>query len=316
MRYRFFNKINICIMLIIIVVIGISFSVYMHQHYPKEGFEIYEEVEKTCRKEQTAPICNEYRIRTYDDYVEFMKHDMREKRKNLNQTILALEITQHEMFSYVSHILPLLISIIVVYTITSDLKNGFYKQILLRTKYKNYLLYKLKSLLIASNIYPLMILLVHFIAGVLTNFNMKILPDDYGIGAYSAFADNHYFLYLVTIYITSYCSCFIYGLISLICSVKEKSSISAVIKSFIACLLVAFLDFYFLNLLCGKILKIKNIDVNTFSILDYPKLNAMNPIGVTINVILLLFIIIAYGLAKYYRKEKLYEAVERETSDI
>lgn len=316
MKYNFFNKINVIIFVFITLVIGISFTMYMYPRFSKSEDLKFEKVEKNCKEDQDKKICHELGISNNETYERFMSYDSRVRRKELDQITLSSEIINNELFSFFGIVLPLIISIIVITTISNDIRSGFYQHILQRTKYRNYLFDKLKKILIISNIFPMFILLINFASGILTNFNMNI-PEYYKtLAVYDNFKENYYLLSIILTYFATYFVCAIYGLIAFLCSLKEKSTIVCVVKSYLICIIVAFLDYYFLNIICNKIMNLQ-LDVLTFNILSYFQYNGrMNFAGVAINIIIILFALMFYGIRKYYKKEILYEQMAKQNSNI
>lgn len=307
MKYNFFNKINVIIFVFITIVIGISFTMYMYPRFSKSEDLKFEKVEKNCKEDQDKKICHELGISNNETYERFMSYDSRVRRKELDQITLSSEIMNNELFSFFEIVLPLMISIIVILTITKDIRCGTEEKSLLEMGYKKVLFNKFKSILMISNIFPLFILFINLISGILTNFNMNIPGYYKTLAVYDSFKENYYLLSILLTYLVTYFVCIIYGLIAFLSSLKGKSTIICVLKSYLICVFVAFLDYYFLNIFCSKIMNLK-LDTSTFNILSYFQYNGrMNFIGVVINILIILFVIMFYGLRKYYKKDKLNE---------
>lgn len=316
MKYRFFNKLNIIIFIFMFVIIVISFFSYMYPRYSKENELLYESIEKNCKKEYKKEICKEYGISNSESYENFMQYDPRVRKGELDLIILSQEVIKNELFSLIDIIIPLIISIIVVLTISVDIYSGLYKNILLRMTYKEYILHKLKNIMLISNIIPLFILIINFIAGIITDFNLNIQPYYHNLYVYDSFIENNYILYLIFTYILTYLGCLLFGLISFICSIKEKSKIVAIVKSYLICVIVTFIDYYIVNQICLNIFKLK-INVGTFNIISYYKFGEdINFIAALINILILISIISIYFVKNYNRKDKLYGQIEKQNSNI
>ena len=136
MKYRFFNKLNIIIFIFMFAIIVISFFSYMYPRYSKENELLYESIEKNCKKEYKKEICKEYGISNSESYENIMQYDPKVRRKQLDLITLSQEVIKNELFSLLDIIIPLIVSITVVLTISTDIFSGLYKNILLRMSYK------------------------------------------------------------------------------------------------------------------------------------------------------------------------------------
>lgn len=316
MKYKYFNKINMLIFIFMFVIIGISFFSYMHPKYSKENVLLYENIEKNCKKEYENEICKEYGITNQETYESFMQYDPRVRREQLDLITLSQEVIKNELFSLIDIVIPLIVSITVVLTISNDIFSGLYGNILLRMPYKKYVLNKLKNIMQVANIIPILIIIINFIAGIITNFNLNIQPYYHNLYAYDSFIENNYILYLIFTYILTYLGCLLFGLISFICTLKEKSKIVAIVKSYLISVIVTFINYYVLNIINTNIFKLK-LNVGTFNIISYYKFGEnINFIAALINILILISIVIIYFIKKYNRKDKLYEQIERQNSNI
>lgn len=310
------NKVIIFVFILLLVIVGLSFAQYMIPRYSKSQDLLFEKIEQNCKKNQTSNICTSVGINNLETYNRFMKYDSRVTRKKLDQITLSSEIINNSLFSFLGMLLPMIISLIVILTIAIEIKSGFYQFIFFRENYRKFILTIIKKIIHISFLVPFILVILYIISGLLTNFNSIISEYNKSISVYDTFKENYYIVSIILNILLTFLISILYGIISFLCSLKEKSIVVSIVKSYLVCVIIAFFDYYFLNIIANKILDLK-INVLTFNILSYSQFNGeMNIVGILVNIIILYFIIIFYFIIKYKRKDMLYEQIAKQNSNI
>lgn len=310
------KKTFIIISLFIFIIIGISFYEYMHPKFSKELMELDSMVIEKCKTKQDTKFCNDNGVYDKESYKDFFKYASVNTRKTLDTITLSSEIIQNNLFSVIGFFFPLLIVILVVKSLSSDIKTKFYQSIILRKGYKKYLHSKLSEIFIYSLLYPVSLIIIVLISCFITGFNFNIDSVNKGIAVYSKAIENHYQFYFIIVCIATYLTCLFYGLIAFICYIKENNTIVAIIKSYLLCIVLGIFDYIIGNYIFGKIIKM-DVYAGTFNIFGYASFNEINNyLLIFVNLLILLIIPSIYIVCKYRRKDKFYEEIEKQTSKI
>lgn len=310
------KKTFIIISLFIFIIIGISFYEYMHPKFSKELMELDSMVIEKCKIKQDTKFCNDNGVYDKESYKDFLKYASVNTRKTLDTITLSSEIIQNNLFSVIGFFFPLFIVILVVKSLSSDIKTKFYQSIILRKGYKKYLHSKLSEIFIYSLLYPVSLIIIVLISCFITGFNFNIDSVNKGIAVYSKAIENHYQFYFIIVCIATYLTCLFYGLIAFICYIKENNTIVAIIKSYLLCIVLGIFDYIIGNYIFGKIIKM-DVYAGTFNIFGYANFNEINNyLLIFVNLLILLIIPSIYIVCKYRRKDKFYEEIEKQTSKI
>lgn len=310
------KKTFIIISLFIFIIIGISFYEYMHPKFSKELMELDSMVIEKCKTKQDTKFCNDNGVYDKESYKDFLKYASVNTRKTLDTITLSSEIIQNNLFSVIGFFFPLFIVILVVKSLSSDIKTKFYQSIILRKGYKKYLHSKLSEIFIYSLLYPVSLIIIVLISCFITEFNFNIDSVNKGIAVYSKAIENHYQFYFIIVCIATYLTCIFYGLIAFICYIKENNIIVAIIKSYLLCIVLGIFNYIIGNFIFGKIIKM-DVYAGTFNIFGYASFNEINNyLLIFLNLLILLIIPSIYIVCKYRRKDKFYEEIEKQTSKI
>lgn len=313
MKFKLYKSFYIALIFMFCVVC-ISFSQFMNSHFSKKAFQEYELYKEKCKNSYEDSICKKYAISDRESYEREVENSVVEQRKKLNVKYLTYTILEHYLFYYVCLFMPLITAILVCIMISKDINTGFYQHIFVRENYKSYLFKKIKSISLLSILQPLSIFVVFIISMFLANFNFNNSDFEKGLAVYSAFKD-HYFLFSVFLsMLITFILNFIFGIISMIVSVKEKSVVVSITKSYLICVAVHLLDYFIGNLF---ILKLLNMSTLNFDILSYFVLNSDLSFPIVFgNLFVLLVLSCLIFFMKFGRKEQFYGAIEKENTTI
>lgn len=306
---------------LMLIVITISFLQYKESYFATRFYKNYDEMKAKCKDSYEYDICKKYAISDKESYEREVKNNIYERRKELDIRELGFTTLEFYLFYYVSIFMPLITAILVCPMVLRDTNTGFYEHVLSRKDYKKYILDKIKSISIYALIQPLSILTIFIISGILTKFNFSLKNFTPGLAIYSLFKKNHFFFSIFLMMLLSFLTNFIFGIISAMVSIKEKSSVVAIIKSYLLCVVLVLSDYFISVMLIHSIIPSSIIaeeslppsfDVLTYYILDK---NMSFPLAFS-NILLLLVISCLVFIKKYRRKENFYAAIERENTSI
>lgn len=316
MKFKLYKSFFIALGFMLIVIV-ISLIQYSNDYFSKKLYLEWEYIRDNCHDSYDDVICRNRNIKDEISYKEVMDNEsVFASRKKLDIKELGFTIIEFYFFFDVSVFMPLITAILVCLMISKDTSTGFYQHILTRDGYKSYLFKKFKSVSFLSLVQPISILMVFILSAFYTNLNFSSSSFHSGLAVYSYFKDKYFILSVLLIMFISFILNFIYSIISLRVAINEKSVIVAIVKSYLTCVLLVILDYFIGCIITFIILGIEGRTMN-FDILSYITLNKdLSFLIVFINLIILLSISMVMFFIKYGRKEKFYNAIEKENAII
>ncbi len=235
------NKIPIFIFGLMLCLVILSFIQYFNDYYSKEMFETYDEIKDNCLSDNfdKVDICKAFgnNKELINEYL--INENPYENFKLLDAITLTSEILKNTIFFIMQPLSALLIIISVVGRNHSEFKSGMIKNILMRKKYKEYIIDKIKLVAKISLFTPIILIIIFIISCFITKFNF--MPNINRIQetfSYFEWKYNNYSLYGFIVCLVQYLLNFSYGIIGMISLLKNKNSIVSIIISYISVIIL------------------------------------------------------------------------------
>lgn len=290
---------------LIIVLIGISFFNFYKPIY--DSVHNYNIIKENCylKKNTNLPICKE-RFISEEKWLEYYikNNNPNEKLNNLDAITVTLEIIEHEMYTNIQFLAPLIIMIAVVFKLHSEYSNCTIKNYLTRMNYKDYLKSKYKYIFRASLIIPVSLIIIFIIACFMTGFNFNYSDSVKNIAVYTKIKYQAFPLYFLSLLLTQYIMCLFYANIGIFVIKKTKNSILSVVLGYILFLVIDIIIYCVLYaFILFKLLHLK-LPLDVFNITGY--LIIRNDYEVILFLIssIILFVISFIILKKYYKNKE------------
>lgn len=295
---------NIIVIATILFLIIFSFYQYFRDYYflytPK-----YYEVQQKCRQtndEQTCKIANSL-------------SDPKDDFNKLDAITLTCEVVENNAFRFMAILSPLFIIIITINKIHNEISSGMFKNYLTRMNYKKYLKRIALNSLKASVILPLSLILIFFIACIITKFNFTADKSVYDLAIYENWKYHNFITYGIIICIIQWFMSIFYSNISLICCKKHKSKIVTIFLSYFIFFVIDIV--FYVIIFAGIVNKIVGQHYNLaryFNLMGFwffeGNTNFFAVIGLAIMLAFISFIIL---IGIYKNKEGLVIANEKES---
>lgn len=302
--YIFFrkNRVIFYIFLVILFIILYSYHQYFSDYYSYS--DSYSEIKENCYNNTNNKKCSYFSNKEeLNNYIK--NNNPVEKFNKLDTITLTCEIIENNLYSVLQLVSPILIIIAVIGTLHSETSSGMFKNYLTRMPYKNYLKKNIITVSKIATLIPISLILIFLISCFITKFNFTIDDSVKKIAVYNSWKYNNFILYGIIICFVQYIMSFVYGLIGLICSFKNKSSIISIILAYIIFLIEELLIYIVIySIIINNILGIKGL-TEYFNIAGFwffnQKTNFILLIIISLVILFVNFIIIYIKLSN---KEK------------
>lgn len=307
------NKIPIIIFILVVFLVSFSFYHFFHMYYPKERFEYYNRIKADCSfNKNNSSICNAF---SNENEVNEYLHNSNpyDDLKKLDAITLTGEILRNTIFIIIQPLSPLLIIIAVIGRNHKELKSGMVKNILIRKDYKRFILEKIKSVALASLIMPLILIIIFIASCIITKFNftpnIEKIKNTY---VYFKWKYDNFILYSFIVCIVQYLLSFSYGIIGLISSFKNKSTIVSIIISYISVIILSLFIYIVIGVFVFNNIFNINVAIDLNILGSWYFYENTNYYIVVINAFLIFLSLLSYFLISTKNKERMVLENERQ----
>lgn len=312
MMYIKRNKYFITYVILMIVIALLSFFYYFNDNF--SYVKNYRRVETNCL-EGTNPndeICSNFQ--TEEELADFIESWDPIKRFNKIDAIsLTCSIVQNTIFNALQFLSPLLIIFSVVGTLHTEFSSGMFKNYMLRTDYRDYLKDKYKIVFKTAIVIPLTLIFIFVLSCFITRFNFNVSEDMKLAYIYKDWKYSNFLLYGSLICIIQFLISAFYANIGVVCCIKNKNKIVAIIMGylmFLAINLILYAVVY--AVIINKILGLKNL-TDIFAITGYWYFDQpAQYLGALIVSMILQFTSYIVVRSLYYDKKKVISAYEKQ----
>lgn len=309
------NKYFYLAIIIMLIIIFLSFFNYAKGHF--NGILEHNKIIENCDTIETDYYYCKwfYNNEALETYKQKDINRGLENYLKMDAITLFSEIIQHELFSMLQFISPLIIMIAIVGVIHKEINTGYIKNILLRNKYKDYIVSIIKKCCKVALIIPLSILFVFVISCLITRFNFNVNDFVKMTAVYDQFKYNNFFLYIITIMLVQFLVSFVYSILGVVSALKNKNTLVAILLGYIYFLLlvvIIYLGVYVIFV--NKLLGFTNL-TEYFSITGYWFFDGNINLFAIIIISFILFILsLIFLYFKVKDKEKVIINVEKQNS--
>lgn len=305
------NRYFIIVSIIMIILIGISFFQFYEDQF--SYVDDYNLIKENCYEEKDLEYdaCKVFPNReALEIYIE--GSDPVKKYETYDAITLTYNIVSRGLIATLQYLSPLLIALVVLGTVHSEFSSGMFENYLLQMDYKKYLKKTYKVVLKAALITPLTLLLIFFVASVLSGFDYTA---NYELTEFMQWKYNYYIIYGASVLLLQYIMNVIYGNIALYCCKKHKNKFVAIVMSFILFLVLDILVYIVIyGILFANVLGIKGL-TDTFNIAGYWFFLSVKEWAFSFVVAFILLILSFVVLRRSYQnKEKVVLAYESQVS--
>lgn len=301
----FFKKNKYFIITYILVILIILFSFYQYYDEYFSYSKTYYEIKENCyeKHDLTAEKCQLFKDEEQlESYIEI--NDPQKAYKELDTIKLTSSIVRHTSFSVLQFLSPLLIIFVVIGSIHNEFSTGFYKNVLQRTKYKDYIKEKYKVVIKAALIFPIALLIVFLLSCFITKFNFNVAEETKNIAIYNEWKYNNFLVYGFSIIIIQFFISLLYGNIALFGIKRNKNMIVSIILSYVMFFVVhMFIYLVIYAIIINSILGFKNL-TDYFNITGYWHFDNGPHFLYVIPLSIIFFIISKIILFLNYRKKE------------
>jgi len=309
------NKYFYLAIIIMLIIIFISFFNYSKEHF--NGIFEHNKILENCETIETDYYYCKwfYNNEALEMYKQKDINRGLENYLKMDAITLFSEIIQHERFSMLQFISPLIIMIAIIGIVHNEINTGYVKNILLRKKYKDYIVNIVKKCSKVALIMPLSILFVFVVSCLITRFNFNV--DDFVkmTAVYDKFKYNNFFLYIIIIMFIQFLVSFVYSILGVISALKNKNTLVAILLGYVYFLvlsIVLYLGVYVI--IINKLLGFTNL-TEYFSITGYWFFDSNINLFAIIMISFILFILsLIFLYFKTKDKEKVIINVEKQNS--
>lgn len=298
------KNIIILIFLFVLCLIFVSFYDVIQTYYVPDYIR-YNHVKEECPGD--SEWCSDFH--SNDEVNVFLdEHNPKNRFDVITLSIYVLRNTESmNLFLIIS---PMIMILLVVFSIHSEINSGYFENILTRSNYimliKKYVMIVAKMALLLPFIYILVHIISCFITGFNFNFNSFYI-EQYGIEIY-----NHFFRYSLIFLFAQYILYFGYGLIGIIMSFKCKSKVISIILGYIYFIVLDLVYMIISALFFRDVLGMPSRFTEFFNLLGYYWFFDSHTIywiafSIVLSVVLINMLVIYFYVGKKEKAVVLYE---------